>query len=150
MEILKYRNSLGPKLREVLNNHGDLDGIKRQELVDEFIRANGEKITAQEYFNHDDRNSHSYWDAAHQKFVDPEYSFYTFGEPKNCMERLIKEEIDGGDDDLSYIWLSEDNHEDLCESRTDWESLKGYTDGLYAFIKQVKREFEEGKLIYKE
>lgn len=54
------------------------------------------------------------------------------------------------DEDLSYIHRSKASPEDFVESRTSYEDMIYYADGLARFIDEIKDAIGNGKLIYKE
>ena len=135
MEIYKYYYNT--KEWKDLVNDSSLKGKVRDLAIDNHIKTKGEKVSIQDYFNDHQRNG---W------YNDKGYSYKCFGEVENCIERLIKAERDF-DDDLSYCDAIERHPEDLCESRTDWEDMKSYADGLYYFIESLKSEIAEGKII---
>ena len=142
MKIYKYST----KDLSIFKNSLDVKDIdKKKKLVQNYIEENGTLVTIQEYFADYNRNFSGYWNCATQKWVDREYSYDCCGKPTNCLERLAYAEIEF-DGDLYYCSLATNSPEDLCESRTDWEDLKGYADGLMSFIKELKYEIAEGKI----
>ena len=131
MEIYKY-NPQTKEWRDILNS--SLKGKKREDAFDEYIKKFGEKVSIQDYFNDDNRNDWS-----------TDYSYKFFGNAENCIERLVKGEIDW-DEDLCYCLRLERSPEDLIECRTDWNEMKSYANGLVYFINSLKREIASGKL----
>lgn len=114
--------------------------MKRKEIdaaLDKYIKENGEKVSIQDYFNDHNRNSFS---------ID--YSYKCFGDATNIFERLAKGEIDY-DNDLNYLNVVKKSPEDLIESRTDWDDMKSYADGLASFIDSLKYEIANGTIILK-
>ena len=134
MEIYKYYYNT-KEWNDICNSK--LMGKERDKAFEEYIKKHGEKVGIKEYFNDSERNS--FW-------KDNGYSYKCFGEAENCFERLAMGEIDY-DEDLSYCRASSHNPEDLCESRTDWDEMKSYADGLSYFIKQLKCEIASGKIV---
>jgi soluble cytochrome b562 len=51
------------------------------------------------------------------------------------------------DENLSYCDISHRSPEDLVESRTDWDDMKAYADGLDAFISALKGEIVNGTIV---
>lgn len=134
IKIYKYDyNDKG--FRAVVNDN-TLKGKKREEALDNWIKANGTEVTIKDYFNDHNRDS----------FYDKEYSYHCDGKPNNCIERLAYAEIEY-DGDLSYCTVREHSPEDLIESRTDWDEMRNYADGLAYFIDNLKSEIAEGKII---
>ena len=131
MEIYKY--AINTKdWKNIVNSN--LKGKQRQTAFDNYIKATGTKVTLQNYFDDDQRDSYP-----------KDYSYQYFGEVKNSLERLAAAEMEY-DDDLSYCSAKDNHPEDLCESRTDWDDMKNYADGLYRFIEQLKSEIASGVL----
>lgn len=137
MEIYKYYYNT--KEWKNLVNDSSLKGKARDLAIDNHIKTKGEKVSIQDYFNDNQRNSFSWYN-------DKGYSYKCFGEVENCIERLAKAETDY-DDDLSYCDARERHPEDLCEERTNWENMKSYANGLCYFIESLKSEIAEGKII---
>lgn len=131
MEIYKY-NHQTKKWRDIVNS--SLIGKEREAAFEAYIKKFGEKVSIQDYFND-----------ANRKNWRTDYSYKCFGNTENCFERLAKGEIDW-DEDLCYCDKSEISSEDLVESRTDWDKMKSYADGLVYFINSLKREIANGKL----
>lgn len=118
-------------------NDPTLKGKKRDEAIAEWIRTNGKKVSIKDYFND---YSRSRW--------NKDYSYRCEGEPENCVERLAYGEIEH-DNDLSYCNTKENFPEDLIESRTDWDEMKSYADGLAYFIDSLKSEIANGTICVK-
>lgn len=115
-----------------------LKGKERDKAIEEWVKTHGKTISIKDYFNTYDR--YSYY--GHQY---PEV-YTCYGTPENCIERLVYAELQY-DSDLSYCWVREASPEDLIESRTDWDAMKSYADGLADFISALKSEIAEGKII---
>lgn len=131
MEIYKYNRFLTEtkEWRDIVNS---TDSYKeRDKLLDELIKKNGNEVTVQEYFSDGKRIS--------RYSSNSKYLYKCFGKPSNLFERLAFSEIDF-DNDLCYFDLKKYHPEDLTESRTDWEELKDYADGMYYFIEALKHE----------
>ena len=133
MEIYKYFNNT-----KEWNNfvNSKLSGKERNIAFDNYVKKHGTKVNIKEYFNDYDRNN---------RWKDLGYSYKCIGDADNCIERLVKGEIDY-DDDLMYCSVVNKFPEDLCESRTDWDEMCAYADGLNNFINQLKSEIANGKL----
>lgn len=131
MEIYKYNRSLTEtkEWQDILNSTNSYK--ERDKLLDELIKKNGNEVTVQEYFSDGKRIS--------RYSCDSKYLYKCFGKPSNLFERLAFSEIDF-DNDLCYFDLKKYHPEDLTESRTDWEELKDYADGMYYFIEALKHE----------
>lgn len=136
MDIYKY-DTTSKEWKDICNS--SLSGKKRDEAFDNYIKTKGKKVTLAEYFQDGERNSFSF-------YHDKGYSYRVFGEAENCFERLAKEEIDW-DDGLCYCSAKDRHPEDLCESRTDWDEMKSYADGLYWFIESLKGEIARGEIV---
>lgn len=136
MEIYKYDHTT-KEWDEIRNSK--LKSKEREAAFDNYIKTKGRKVSLQEYFNDSDRNDFSWR-------CEKSYSYKCFGEAENCFERLAKEEIDW-DEGLCYCTTKDRSPEDLIESRTDWDEMKSYADGLYYFIESLKREIAEGKIV---
>jgi hypothetical protein len=119
-----------------LINDPTLKGAKRDIAINDFIVKNGTEVSIQEYFNDFNRKS----------FRDKGYSYKCFGEAENCIERLVYGEREY-DEDLLYCDTRESSPEDLCESRTDWDSMKNYADGMARFIESLKSEIAAGTIV---
>ena len=132
MEIYKYYYNT-KEWQEICN--GKLKSKEREAAFDKYIKEKGQKVSLQDYFKDSDRNS----------CRDKGYSYKFFGEAENCFERLAKEEIDY-DVDLCYCSAKNRHPEDLCESRTDWDEMRSYANGLYYFIESLKSEIASGKI----
>ena len=133
IKIYKY-NPEDKRFREVVND-STLKGKKREEALDNWVKENGTEVSIKDYFNDYRRNS---W--------RKDYAYRCFGEAENSIERLVYAELEY-DSDLSYCWVREASPEDLIESRTDWDAMKSYADGLADFISSLKSEIAEGKII---
>lgn len=120
--------------RDVVNDN-TLKGKKRTEALDNWVKENGTEVSIKDYFNDYNRNS---W--------RKDYAYRCFGKAENCIERLVYAELEY-DNDLSYCCVREASPEDLIESRTDWDAMKSYADGLSYFIDSLKSEIAEGKII---
>ena len=132
IKIYKY-NAEDKDYRAIVNS--GLEGTERDKALEEWVKANGKAISIMDYFSTYDR--HSYY--GHQY---PEV-YTCYGTPENCIERLVNAELQY-DGDLSYCWVREASPEDLIESRTDWDEMKSYADGLAGFISALKSEIAEG------
>ena len=107
---------------------------KREEAINEWIVKNGKEVSLEEYFK--DYNRESFY---------KEYRYEHFGEIKNIFEQLAAAEM-SYDDELYYCEMKKNSPEDLIESRTDWDTLKEYADGMSYFIERVKNEFADGHI----
>jgi hypothetical protein len=130
-----YKYDPNDKGFQAVVNDNTLKGKKRTEALDNWVKENGTEVSIKDYFNDCYRNS---W--------RKDYAYRCFGKAENCIERLAWSEIDS-DGDLSYCSTKENFPEDLIESRTDWDEMKNYADGLYYFIESLKSEIAEGKII---
>lgn len=139
MEIYKYNRSLTEtkEWQDILNSTYSYK--ERNKLFDELIKKNGNEVTVQEYFSDGKRIS--------IYSCNSKYLYICFGKPSNLFERLALSEINY-DDDLSYFNLKKYHPEDLTESRTDWDDLKDYADGMYYFIEELKNEIASGNIKY--
>jgi len=145
LKIYKYNtDSQWKSFIEALNNSNKI-GLEREAAIQEYIEANGQLVTVQEYFADRRRNESEYWSFAMKKMISKGYSYQCYGEVTNCFEKLAYGEMEY-DNDLYYCDLSKSSPEDLCESRTDWDDLKEYADGLVSFIDKLKDEIAEGKI----
>lgn len=133
MEIYKYYFNTD-EFEQIRNSN--LSGKKKDEAFDAYIKEHGEKVSVKDYFNDNNRDG----------WRDKDYAYKCFGDAENCIERLVKSEVDY-DCDLNYCSIANNFPEDLCESRTDWDKMKSYADGLYYFIRQLKREIASGEII---
>ena len=133
IKIYKY-NPEDKRFRDVVNDN-TLKGKKREEALDNWAKENGAEVSIKDYFNDYNRNS---W--------RKDYAYRCFGKAENCIERLAYAEIEY-DGDLSYCSVRENSPEDLIESRTDWDAMKSYADGLAYFIDSLKSEIADGKII---
>lgn len=116
-------------------NDSTLKRKKRDLAIENAIKENGEQISIVEYFKDWNRNS---W--------RKDYCYSCYGEPENSIERLVNAEINY-DNDLIYLDAKNNNPEDLKESRTSWDNMKDYADGLYWFIDSVISDVVAGKII---
>lgn len=139
MEIYKYYHNT-KEWNEICN--GKLKSKEREAAFDNYIKTKGQKVTLQEYFSDYDRNSFSW-------YKERNYAYKCFGEAENCLERLAKAETDW-DNGLSYCSAKSNHPEDLIESRTNWDEMQSYADGLYYFIESLKSEIAEGKIVVAE
>lgn len=133
IKIYKY-NPEDKRFRDVVNN-STLKGKKREEALDNWVKENGAEVSIKDYLNDYNRNS---W--------RKDYAYRCFGKAENCIERLAYAEIEY-DGDLSYCTVRENSPEDLIESRTSWDEMKNYADGLAYFIESLKSEIADGKII---
>ncbi len=62
-----------------------------------------------------------------------DYCYACYGKAENSIERFVNAEING-DGCINYWNVKNDCPEDLIESRTSWNEMKDYADGLYWFI----------------
>lgn len=136
MKIYKY-NPNCKEWKDILNSN--LVRIERENAFNECAKNIGVELTLQEYFATYSRKSDF------KKGV----CYRCIGEPTNILERLVYSEMDY-DEDLSYIHMSKIFPEDFIESRTSYEDMIGYADGLARFIDEIKDAIGNGKLIYKE
>lgn len=133
IEIYKY-NPSSIWFEDIVNNSA-LKGEKRDIAIQNAIKEHGVQISIVEYFKDWERNS---W------FKDYHYACY--GEPEDSIERLVNAEINY-DEGLSYLCAKNNHPEDLIESRTDWNEMKDYADGLYYFINSLISDVVIGKII---
>ena len=75
-----------------------------------------------------------------------DYCYACYSETENSIERFVNAEING-DGCLDYWNVKNNCPEDLIESRTNWDEMKDYADGLYWFINSVISDFITGKII---
>lgn len=134
MEI--YRYNINCQEYKAIRNSG-LVGVERENAFNECIKKIGTKLSLSEYFNITDRVV---------KFGD-DVHYMAFGKPNNILEELAYGELDYLSE-LSYCDLIDCYPEDLIESRTDWQAMKGYADGLASFIDRLKCEIADGRLKY--
>lgn len=134
MEI--YRYNINCQEYKAIKNSG-LVGVERENAFNECVKKIGTKLSLSEYFNITDRIV-KFGDDVHYKAI---------GKPNNILEELAYGELDYLSE-LSYCDLSERRPEDLTESRTDWETMKDYADGLASFIYKLKCEIANGRLKY--
>lgn len=133
IKIYKYSpNSIW--FKGVINDSA-LKGKKRDLAIENAIKEHGEQISIVEYFKDLNRNS---W--------GKDYCYSCYGEPEDSIERIVNAEINY-DNDLNYLSAKNNNPEDLIESRTSWDEMKDYADGLYWFINSVISDVVSGKII---
>lgn len=133
MEIYKYSYDT-KEFKAICDSN--LTGKERDKAIDEYIKKYGEKVSIADYFN----------DSQRKRSWRTNYSYKCFGEVGNCIERLVKGELDY-DDSLTYCNTREAFPEDLVESRTDWYDMKCYADGLAFFIDSLKMEIANGTIV---
>lgn len=134
IKIFKYQHDTNEWSK--LINDSSLKGKEREKTIDGFIKKNGQEVSIQDYFNDFNRDS----------FCRKNYSYKCFGEPENCIEKLVCGELNY-DEDLSYCNARNHFPEDLCESRTDWDQMKEYANGLAYFIDSLKSEIANGTIV---
>lgn len=132
IQIYRYQHNT-QEWHDLINS--SLKGKERDNAINDFIKKNGTEVSIQEYLNDFNRRS----------FRDKGYSYKCFGEAENCIERLVYGELEY-DEGLSYCNTREHCPEDLCESRTDWDDMKGYADGMASFIDSLKSEVANGTI----
>lgn len=132
MEI--YRFDPRCKEWEEIRDSG-LTGLKREEAFKECAKKIGTRLSLEEYFSIPSRENN--W----MKGV----CYECIGQPNNILEELACGEIEYSGE-LYYCNLRDRRPEDLIESRTDWDTLKGYADDLASFIERLKDEIGTGKL----
>lgn len=135
IKIYKYNHN-DKGFRAVVNDN-TLKGKNREEAIDNWIKDNGTEVTIKDYLS-------DYWRHSFRK----DYSYRTLGKPENCIERLAYAEIEY-DCDLSYCTVREHSPEDLIESRTSWDEMRNYADGLASFINSLKSEIANGTICVK-
>lgn len=133
IKIYKY-NPRSIWFKEAVNN-GKLKGKKRDIAIANAIKENGVQISIVEYLKDWNRND---W--------GEDYCYACYGEAENSIERLVNAEING-DGCFNYWNVKNNCPEDLIESRTSWDEMKGYADGLCSFISSVISDFVTGKII---
>lgn len=131
IQIFRYQYNT-PEWKELIND-SSIKGRERDNAINDFIKKNGTEVSIQDYFKDYDRDS----------FYDRDYSYECFGNPENCIERLVYGELEY-DDGLFYCNARDRCPEDICELRTDWDSMKEYADGLANFIDSLKNEIATG------
>ena len=114
-----------------------LTGAERIEAFNECAKKIGTKLTLQEYFDIPCRDS-SWWN---------DVCYICIGKPTNILEELAYSELEYHNE-LYYCEMRDRHPEDICESRTDWDSMRGYADSLADFIDRLKNEVGSGKLKY--
>lgn len=132
MEIYRYNPNC--KEWEDIRNSG-LTGSKREEAFKECAKRIGTRLTLKEYFSMSIRESD--WRTG--------ICYQCIGKPDNILEELAYSEIEYLSE-LSYCSIRDHCPEDLIESRTDWDTLKGYADDLASFIERLKNEIGTGNL----
>jgi len=132
IQIYRYQHDT-QKWHDLINS--SLTGKERDNSINDFIKENGTEVSIQEYLNDFNRDS----------FRNKGYSYKCFGQAENCIERLVYGELEY-DEGLSYCKTREHFPEDLCESRTDWEDMKSYADGMASFIDCLKSEVANGTI----
>ena len=136
MKIYKYN----PNCKEWKDiRESKLVGIKRENAFNECVKNIGVELTLQEYFATYPRESD----------FTKGVCYRCIGKPTNILERLAYGEIEY-DDGLSYNHMSKFFPEDFIESRTSYEDMINYADGMSYFIDELKGEIGNGNLIYKE
>lgn len=133
IEIYKYTYDTD-EWKNIRNSK--LEWQERENAFNEYIKQSGTKVTIKEYFQDFNR-----------KYNYNKTSYKCFGKPTNTIEKIVFAEIDYLDD-LSYLSAKDNNPEDLIESRTDWEVMKDYADGMYYFIHDLIEEFANGKIVF--
>lgn len=134
MEIYKYN----PNCQEWENiRNSKLEGIERDNAFKECAKKIGTKLTLQEYFSIPFRESD--WSKG--------VCYICVGKPTNLLERLAFSEMDY-DSNLSYINMSQSFPEDFIESRTSYEDMIDYADGLKYFIEELKDEIANGRIVF--
>lgn len=133
IEIYKY-NPSSIWFKNVVNNSA-LKGKKRDISIENAIKEHGVQISIVEYFKDWKRNS-----------CGKGYCYACYGEVENSIERLVNAEINY-DEGLNYLSAKNNAPEDLIESRTSWDEMKEYADGLYYFIDSVISDVVIGKII---
>lgn len=132
VKIYKY-NPRSIWFKEAVNN-GKLKGKKRDIAIANAIKENGVQISIVEYLKDWNRNG---W--------GEDYCYACYGEAENSIERLVNAEINY-DECLDYWNVKNNSPEDLIESRTSWDEMKSYADGLYRFISSVISDVVTGKI----
>ena len=135
IKIYKYNNN-DKGFRAVVNDN-TLKGKNHEEAIDNWIKDNGTEVTIKDYLS-------DYWRHSFRK----DYSYRALGKPENCIERLAYAEIEY-DCDLSYCTVREHSPEDLIESRTSWDEMRNYANGLASFIDSLKSEIVNGTICVK-
>lgn len=135
INIYKYYHNT-KEWKELINSN--LKGKERHKAINDFIKNNGDEVSIKEYFSDNERYS-----------LNKDYSYECFGEPTNSIEKLAYGEIVNFSD-LSYCNAKKRCPEDLVESRTSWDEMKEYADGLYYFIDSLKNEIARGELVFLE
>lgn len=133
IKIYKY-NPSSTWFKDVVND-STLKGKKRDIAIENAIKEHGEQISIVEYFKDWKRNS---W--------GKDYCYVCYGEAEGSIERVVNAEINY-DEGLSYLSAKNNNPEDLIESRTNWDEMKNYADGLYYFINSIISDVVTGKII---
>lgn len=133
-EIYTYN----PQCQEWDNiRNSNLVGFERKKAFDECVKKIGTRLTLQEYF------SIPYRESDFTKGV----CYRCIGKPTNILERLAFSEMEN-DKDLSYINMSDFYPEDFVESRTSYEDMIDYANGLKYFIEELKDEIANGRIVF--
>ena len=133
IEIYKY-NPSSTWFKDVVND-STLKGKKRDIAIENAIKEHGVQISIVEYFKDWKRNN---W--------GKDYCYACYGEEEDSIERLVNAEINY-DNNLIYLSVKNNHPEDLIESRTSWNEMKDYADGLYWFIDSLISDVVIGKII---
>ena len=133
IEIYKY-NPSSTWFKNVVND-STLKGKNRDTAIENAIKEHGVQISIAEYFKDWNRNS-----------CCKDYCYACYNGAENSIERLVNAEINY-DKDLTYLNAKNNNPEDLIESRTSWDEMKGYADGLYWFINSIINDVVMDKII---
>ena len=133
IEIYKY-NPSSTWFKNVVND-STLKGKNRDTAIENAIKEHGVQISIAEYFKDWNRNS-----------CCKDYCYACYNGAENSIERIVNAEINY-DKDLTYLNAKNNNPEDLIESRTSWDEMKGYADGLYWFINSIISDVVKDKII---
>lgn len=132
IKIYKYDPS-SIWFKDVVND-STLKGKKRDIAIENAIKEHGTQISIVEYFKDRKRNS---WGKG--------YCYDCYGEVENSIERLVNAEINY-DEGLTYLDAKNNHPEDLIESRTSWDEMKDYADGLYRFVDSLISDIVTDKI----
>ncbi len=132
IKIYKY-NPSSNWFKDVVND-STLKGKNRDIAIENAIKEHGTQIPIVEYFKDWNRNS---W--------GKDYCYTCYGEAENSIERLANAEINY-DEGLTYLIAKNNHPEDLIESRTSWDEMKSYADGLYWFIDSLISDIVTNKI----
>ena len=132
IKIYKY-NPSSNWFKDVVND-STLKGKKRDIAIENAIKEHGVQISIVEYFKDWKRNS---W--------GKDYCYACYGEVENSIERLANAEINY-DEGLTYLDAKNNHPEDLIESRTSWDEMKDYANGLYWFIDSLISDIVTDKI----